>query len=558
MVITQQELKTLKSVLGTEYDNVRTFFYNVCVSDFDYKILITRRSYVLFKVFKSIFNQYPEECVCPEDFCLNGIFCNSHSVNHLQLVNSHLSESSFLIVDDIIINGRTIKQIYDILTGFSIPDKNITTWSIACNSEARCIESDVENSFGHVIYVCEEEWKMLSNALTNFVIESNVGYVSFVNTYKIDNINLDEICDLSNGSVLPNQNPNFDNSAITAKIIFAEFCDDEIVKKYNFTSCIRLYEKCNKLIAIPYVFLPALKKENVYEYCISILKRFNLQVPSFLYENGNKCDITLYQWTVRALSDLYMKEFIDSLNDVSINYDTYFNCEESYLFSEEECTGIENTEFSSYLYAGALDSENERTCSLTMEKSIDSQKSIVYNLKTYLKEMRTQDEQRAHRSMERFHGIRLSCVENIFKNKKIDFSHNELLATIIGLWDCGKASFVITDDCDEDTAVIDGFLRHGEQIYLVYYELYSKVYNVFYEYFSRTFETRRKQLTDFAQYFDRNYNTTLFTEFVDGLNIEQYVTDLMAISPDMLVVNPMVQNVKQEVRQYMLLNGIQQ
>ena len=58
MTISREELDNIKDVLGNYYDDIKDFFYNVSVSNFDYKILITRRSYVLYKIFETDFYPY--------------------------------------------------------------------------------------------------------------------------------------------------------------------------------------------------------------------------------------------------------------------------------------------------------------------------------------------------------------------------------------------------------------------------------------------------------------------------------------------------------------------
>lgn len=553
MKISQLELNEIKVVLGDYYFEVRDFFYNVCISKFDYKILITRRSYVLYKIFETIFHEFSHELPKAGAFEKVGTICNSHSLGYLKYLYPSLHEKTFLIVDDIIINGRTIKDIYETLENIEVPQKNIKIWAMVCNNEALCIEKELKQVFGHVKYVPEEDWKSFSNILTDFIIASNVGYVSFVNSYNIANVTLKQIIELASNriskeNIYDNINSNFQKQSIESKILFWDFKSYNELNKFSITTCIRLYQKNQKITVIPYVFLPALNKGDTYKYCAELLRSFGLSLPAF-FGSTKDCEISLYQWTIKALSDLLIEEFAKELN---LGYSMLFECTESYLFNNNDNIKEENNDSRNFIYDFELASLNEKKCISVLEENVKQSSDFAYVLKMYLKEMRQVDDERAENNQNRYLGMRISNILKIIGKKEQKLSDKDLLTVLINLWDCGKASFVIMEDSDENNQIIDGFLRHGEQIYLVFYEIFSKVYNVFYELFCQTFESRKEKLLDIAKYFDKNYSTDRFTKFVNGINLKHYVTDLMAIPPTMFSNDFIVENVQTEVKSYLV------
>lgn len=560
MTILREELDNMKDILGDYYNDIKEFFYNVGVSKFDYKILITRRSYVLYKIFETIFKTFPNELDGDREWKTFGTICNSHSLKQLEYISNDLEQKTFLIVDDIIINGRTIKNIYDAIRNLDISNDHMKIWTIACNCDALCVDDNIESLFGHVNYVCQEEWKSLSNTLTSFIIESNVGYVSFVDSYQISEVSLNEIINSyvainNNAKVYENDNYALSKSDIVSKIVFLDFDEDEIAKKFNIIPCIRFYEKNDKLVAIPYVFLPTLKKEDLYEYCIAILSSLKLDIPMFFENDEFKCDISFYHWTVKCLCEKLIYEFVNKINSVNnIKISTCFSCDESFLFEKNIKSSSEYTNAEKHYFNYIFESKNDQFCADVWKKTIDrnelSNNFLKRNIEDYLIDMRKNDDDMAKQKLERHLGIRLYVMELMLKNKHVEFDQLRLLSDLIGLWDSGKASFVIQEDYDGNDTIVDGYIRHGEQIFVALFELFGSVYNVFYELYGELFETRPVQLLKCAKYFDQKYSVTLFSDFVERIDYDNYSTDLIATAPHMVSNDFIVENPYKEIMEY--------
>ena len=119
------------------------------------KVLITRRSYVLYKIFYMIFSLSAEDEKFQKDL-KEGAQCvyTSHS---LPLLLGKNENRAVLIVDDIIVNGRTILNVIKKFSGKN-PNLKINVWCLRCNIEAAFLP-ELKPFLKHVIYVSPYEWE---------------------------------------------------------------------------------------------------------------------------------------------------------------------------------------------------------------------------------------------------------------------------------------------------------------------------------------------------------------------------------------------------------------
>lgn len=100
----EQKIKSNISFHTDYYEEIKSF-YNFVLdeykgNEYDFIILTTRRSYVLFKIFGKIRNEAVES---------NTVIVNNHSLDFFE--SSFWKNKSVLIVDDILINGRAVQSI---------------------------------------------------------------------------------------------------------------------------------------------------------------------------------------------------------------------------------------------------------------------------------------------------------------------------------------------------------------------------------------------------------------------------------------------------------------
>ena len=166
----------VKLILGRDYEDVKEFFYNVITFDCSYKVLVTRRSYVLFKIFESIILSELEE---NPPSIYRGMILNTHSLHLLPKEGN----AKVLIIDDILVNGRTFSKVIDEIIKIS-PKLDLSIWCLRGNSDAQFLYL-IKDKIQRVSYVASYEWKRFSDKLTDVIISSNIGYISWVNSYRL-------------------------------------------------------------------------------------------------------------------------------------------------------------------------------------------------------------------------------------------------------------------------------------------------------------------------------------------------------------------------------------
>ena len=80
------DVTMVKSILDDQYDAVKEFFEKVLTIECSQKILLTRRSYVLYKIFKTILeDEYAQK---GKSLNVKGTFYNTHSLTCVITIHS--------------------------------------------------------------------------------------------------------------------------------------------------------------------------------------------------------------------------------------------------------------------------------------------------------------------------------------------------------------------------------------------------------------------------------------------------------------------------------------
>ncbi len=543
----------LSTILGSDYEETKTFFYNVITVKCPYKVFLTRRAFVLYKLFRIVFGNKIEAY---------GEIYNTHSLPLLK----NTKEGKILVVDDIIVHGRTMTRIVEKLQNWNINKERIVLWCIRCNSKA-CNLENLKPFLKHVIYVTPEQWERFSDTLTKSIVASNVGYISFVDSYKVDDIdflNISDWADQLNLQVLPNNAEHFARYSIESKILWGDFCHKDIIDKYGVTPCIRIYKNEAKELLIPYVFMPSLCLDKVYLFCRSLLRDFGINEYPVIFDNQDPDLLALfYKWTTNKISFAFLESFVQEYElkfGKKLNIFKELECNESYAF-KNECvvnTLVEHSKVDSV--DGSNVTEQLDKC-LQLMNSLLSQLECIQDFpdifSEYIYSMRSMDNELARNGDDRLLGIQVSDILALIKCKlklqEISKIQNIVMSVIIGAWDCGRCAYVIEAIPTMDSkSRVSCLIRHGEQSFTAYYSRYKDVFNVFYEFFQQTHETREKQLVAFAKYFDKLFNKTAFSRFVKNLDFENYYADMKTVSPDDHYDESIVHadNVKKEVTFY--------
>ena len=176
-----KQKKKAKEILGTNFVVVYRFFRKVLESKYHYKIFRSRRCQVLLNIFAPIIlDELSQEDpnIWERD---KGIFISDNSlIKYKEDIIS--GKKSVLLVDDIMIHGRGLKQLYEMIDpGYKMD--NIKIYILAKNHEECNVNSGILDRLDVELPVFEWGWKELSSQLVNLIYYNATPYISYVGSY---------------------------------------------------------------------------------------------------------------------------------------------------------------------------------------------------------------------------------------------------------------------------------------------------------------------------------------------------------------------------------------
>ena len=470
------------------FDQIKEFFYHVNADNYDVKVMITRRSYSLYKLFTELLcNGRPGFVEYNNNLRkISGLILNTHSRGYINQLIEKSKNRDFgkeplrvLLVDDVIINGRTIglayKYIEDILK--IIKDElnydhgyNLDVWCLALCDSFNPNFGVPRDSIKTYWPVSVEGWKNESDCLTNMIINWDKGYTSYLKVFECKKA-LNDIAkiietndslsdrDFSPQSKLP-KNSNY-------------YCAIKNTNKF-YTSIIRMYTKTGcpeETIIVPYVFIHKVSKGRIKDVYDSLEEAFHIgDIPKcFINANiNNEAALQFYKWLTYKASEKLLKKFNSFM---SLDVKEIFDCKESFF-------GVDDPDYKCYQRENdcirSVDDEI-KTCinklSVELNNAVNNSFSYVYQaLNNYLIKMRDEDEKRAQNGLQRFIGIPLDFIN---ENNKEEGS-STLSKSVFYSWDTDIASGNVECIKIDGIEIIGTFLRPGEQVFFAPYIDYYK------------------------------------------------------------------------------------
>lgn len=471
----------VEDILESHYDALYDFFLNIVRGSYDYIILMSRRCLVLYQLFMLFF------IMDEEDIESDAVILSDKALAYY--LNKFRREDKVVIVDDVIIHGRTVGDIFQLLSSFC---EDIQIRAYMAYRHRDCISEVVKKHEKPELEVSEKEWRELSNKLVRCIVESNLPYTSFVTSYfqyseltvldKIEKICVEKkVLEKYSLTTQINENPQigiyFENNEKRASVY----------EKLSLAECIRVYwnDDLKRLTIIPYVFLKTIKiqqMDTVFEdlanripaNCVSIKEIFTRK------EKDKEKQNILYEFKMRLLtcllSNLFWNEFkkrhcID--DSIYVDKDTLFKsfgdgiAEEILEIEKEETNQLVNFNINIeegkrnnsniIVYLKDILSEKNKSKSEN-EKEPESLSNII---KKYCSAAWWQDETEAKQKQSRKTGVLVD--DFIYAGMEAKRNQGELLAELIKVWDIGSAA--ANFKVNEEEGIIGGYITSGEQSY---------------------------------------------------------------------------------------------
>lgn len=309
--------QVVMAIMDRNYDLLYDYFCAVLESNEDYKILRARRCQVLFQIFVPIILKNEP------DIIIKGTFISSHAIAKCK---EHLLHSSVLILDDILIHGRGLQELYEELDA-KYENDNIQIYVHKMDRNADSMKEKLREKLKYDSLIYAWEWRELSTQLVNVIQATVTPYVSFVETYAGSRmIDLEKA--ESDFIVYDNSNEDQKRVGTTAYVLFEKEALPCIIYNGGYDACVRYYEnnKMQKAVYAPYVFLKVLSRSDIRLFCTAFAEhlgnKFNALRSELLTEYNNDLGLKYKAYLINVLLnriyELYLNDKYQGLFDFSI------------------------------------------------------------------------------------------------------------------------------------------------------------------------------------------------------------------------------------------------
>lgn len=245
-------------ILDRNYDLLYDYFCNALDRGEEYKILRARRCQVLFQLFLPIILKNEP------NIRIHGTFISDHAIAKYK---DEILKTSALILDDIVIHGRGLEELYeDLDSGYEHDNIHVYVHKMARTADAMSEKLKAKLEWDSKIY--DWEWRELSTQLVNAIYATVTPYVSFVETY-ISGRELD--LERAGEAFTVSDYTNEDQERIGTKayVIFEKDILPRIIGNGGYDACVRYYknEKMMKTVYVPYVFMKSLSENDIDVFC---------------------------------------------------------------------------------------------------------------------------------------------------------------------------------------------------------------------------------------------------------------------------------------------------
>lgn len=450
------------------FSDIVDFDMEISESDYDYKILMGRRFFVLHTGLAPLIKYNYKN-----DFREKGSFMTNLSI----VLEKDLSEKRVLIIDDTLLHGRAIKNMVADLISCGCRRENIRVSIYLRNKDAQIIDKSLLQ-----LSDCRRErnmdmWRYASAKIVDAFMASGWPYMYWLPYYKapLSSDKARVITDfLKNEKLLDHASKTQKKYGISSYLYRSRkkppMCREFLARIYR-------YEKLNELLLIPYAYLKPLTYAQIAGAFI-ILKEKNafschgngsfLEKADMLKENRLKAQyayalltyITSLLCGSHFLANLGLAgwEWIRGIEENSLKCSISFSRDsrEEILSDLEKIKVIENID-------GPLEENEDITHVLnslaTGRNDVVKQKGVDtdYFLDHYLKLSSKRDEQLAARGKERMRGIEIERIcQNVSDRENIWKKVEEVI-------DTGRGTIAVATNWINGAEHVDSLLYAGEQ-----------------------------------------------------------------------------------------------
>lgn len=475
----EQEMETLEcivmSILDENYHALYGYFCDVLENPAEIKILRARRCQVLFQIFMPIILYREKDSISPK-----GLFISD---NALVKYHDELKCKSWILIDDILIHGRGLQNIYEKLDEkYEKTEPCVFVHFKNKNADLRIFDKCINKTFE----VFEWEWKKLSCQLVNLIYASTSPYISFVGSYIGKNFVFVEERYKDSFIVTKNANRKQLEYNLQSYVLFEKKGIPKLFKQLGYDSCLRIYlnEELNKVTCIPYVFLRN-QSEEIFGKIIDFLRAKidgdKLQntllelseKDKYGSEEGLAYRFRLLNALLNHIYGIYIwKEYNNLFQPMIFDVGAFSVCYGENIAWEFEKLKYEDIsqigdEVISDLDFNAISVEEDEELLEAWKKSENTGKDLSERCSMYFFMNWNMDEKLAKRKKKRKQGL----SNGLFYDTSNNLDRHEMSACQLNCWDSGSASCRI----GVKNNIIVPYLAAGEQSFKYILERFTDI-----------------------------------------------------------------------------------
>lgn len=302
----------LKNVSENKFFDICNFIEEVYLMEYDILILMARKFFNLFCVFHEINCEKYERLKIPYEN--KGKIITNRALPLIRYDVQNCKMKKIIVADDIIIHGRSIREVYDELERLC-PYLDILLMSYVRNDHDKTTYEDIIERIQSRYLVEVHEWRELSDEIVNMFYMSGRPYISYLPYFSL-NIEWKDLKDKLIGEEwLSIANEDMQRYEVSAYI----YTGDKL-KIFNELNCCQIcairiyhYSLIDKTVVVPYFCMNVLEEKQLEELSDFFRDNFlELEYLSLVEENdgANEMRIMELEYALSAWMGMY---FLDVL-----------------------------------------------------------------------------------------------------------------------------------------------------------------------------------------------------------------------------------------------------
>lgn len=524
--------KMLFKTFGEEYyTKMYNFFLEFSITEkYEYKIIKTRRAFVLYQLFLQVFEdqykkQYDASFIEEYDVLLERVYNDCLIGN--ECIMGDFKGKKLLIIDDILIHGRALNSFVDNLFQYGVEDISVAV--LMYNKTAECVKENLNAAIEKItneklrFSTCSQEksWEEFSNKIVYAIQQSGICYSAFVPQYRLKSspffVSLDKYIVIEPNKLQMQKRSNLNISIYK-----------ETTRSFNnFRPILRKYSyECGDQIIVPFVILPQFEvkcwieinnsfffdlaqREIISEDEKSLFIISEKNEDNYIFRERIKYSYRLMTYLISCLYLLFVtrdssekleriqtllmsasfgKPIFNILNNIEnkMSHESSKNELEQIMDAFEKSLGSKI--YDSVIRNESLDIFYHSISDIIMGVDINNiehtemKKNIDSIIQEYIDRIHQTNEKRALEKESRLEGAYFYSMINVMENyyKFDDRIIDYFIARMCSKWDSGITSYIV--DIHSESSYVGGCIIDGEQAYheVIPYDSNDEV-NCFYE-----------------------------------------------------------------------------